>query len=143
MRFGAGLAVAGLAYAAWANRRLFTVSDVTSGESEAYPHLVSHVYYAPVETVLATAEQSVRMQSGWRVVLVDGERGVLEAEVEAGIARLIDDVTVSCADIGHSQTRVIIRSRSRMARGDLGANAQHILQLQQAMDIRLTADAAF
>jgi uncharacterized protein (DUF1499 family) len=137
------LALAGLAYAAWSNRRLFTVSDVTSGESGDYPHLISHVYYAPIQTVLAAAEQSVRMQSGWRVVLVDEDRGVIEAEVESGFARAIDDLTVRCFDIGHSQTRVIIRSRSRMARGDLGANAQHILQLQQAMDIRLTANAAF
>ena len=134
---------AGLGYLGWTNRRLFTVNDVTSGESAAYPHLRSRVYYAEPQTALAVAQQVIRSLPRWRVVFVDTENTALEGEVETAIAGLLDYVTVYIVPLGHGQIRVIIRSRSRNGRGDLGQNALHIRELQDAMDARLTADAAF
>ncbi len=134
---------AALGYAAWANRRLFLVNDVTTGESAEYPHLRSRVYYAEPSAALAAAEQAMRVLPRWRVVFVDGENDALEAEVETPVGRFLDDVTVYCIGLGHGQTRVTVRSRSRIGRGDLGQNAQHIRELQDAMDARLTGDAAF
>jgi len=128
---------------AWANRRLFLVNDVTTGESAAYPRLRSRVYYAEVGGALATAEQAIRQLPRWRVVHVDTENDALEAEVETQVGHFLDDVTVYCVPQGHGQTRVIVRSRSRTGRGDLGQNAVHIQELQDAMDARLTGDAAF
>lgn len=134
---------AALGYAAWSNRRLFLVNDITTGESAAYPHLRSRVYYADLSTALVAAEQSIRNMTGWRVVYVDAENDALEAEAETPVGNFLDDVTVYCTPLGHGQTRVTIRSRSRIGRGDLGQNALHIRELQDAMDARLTADAAF
>lgn len=132
-----------LGYSAWANRRLFLVNDITTGESTAYPRLRSRVYYTEVGTALATAEQTIRRLPRWRVVLVDSENDALEAEAETLVGHFLDDVTVYCVPLGHGQTRVIVRSRSRTGRGDLGQNAAHIRELQDAMDGRLTGDAAF
>jgi uncharacterized protein (DUF1499 family) len=132
-----------LGYVAWTNRRLFLVSDITTGESVAYPHLRSRVYYAEPAATLTAAEQAIRNMPRWRVVFVDGENDALEAEAETLVGRVLDDVTVYCIGLGHGQTRVTIRSRSRIGRGDLGQNALHILELQEAMDARLTGDAAF
>jgi uncharacterized protein (DUF1499 family) len=142
LALGAGIAVgAALTYFAWANRRLFTVSDVTSGESPDYPTLKSRVYYASAETVLAVAEQAVRNLDGWRVVHVDTENEGLEAEVQA-IGGALDDVTVYIQPLTLGQTRVTVRSRSRQGRGDLGSNAHHVRSLQDAMDRRLATGAA-
>ena len=47
---------------------------------------------------------------------------------------LTDDVTVYFFALGHGQTRVTIRARTRMEIGDLGRCARHIRQLQFAMD---------
>jgi uncharacterized protein (DUF1499 family) len=135
--------MAGLSYAAWSNRRLFLVNDVTTGESDAYPHLLSRVYYTDAQTALTAAEQSIRNMPHWRVVYVDSENDSVEAEVETTVGYFLDDVTVYCIPRGHGQTRVTIRSRSRLGRGDLGQNAVHIRELQDAMDARLTVDAAF
>ena len=52
-----GVSASTLALGAWAwrNRRLFTVSDVTTGESAAYPTLRSRVYYAEIPKTLNAA----------------------------------------------------------------------------------------
>ncbi len=138
-----GLAVLGAGSALWANKRLFIVSDVTSGESAAYPHLRSRVYYAAPSAVLAAAQQAIRALPRWRVVFVDTENNALEAEAETLVGRFLDDVTLYAIDLGHGQTRATIRSRSRLGGGDLGQNAVHIHELQAAMDDRLTGSAAF
>jgi len=138
----AGIAAGGiLATLAWANRRLFTVHDVTSGESADYPTLRSRVYYADTETVLSAAQQAVRHLQGWRIVHVDTDDESLEAEVQV-IAGVLDDVSVYLQPLSLGQTRVTIRSRSRQGRGDLGSNAHHIRTLQDAMDQRLMTGAA-
>lgn len=138
-----GAAVAGAGYAAWANKRLFLVSDVTTGESAAYPHLRSRVYYAEPATALAAAQQAIRSLPRWRVVFADTDNDAVEAEAETLVGGFLDDVTVYAIPQGHGQTRITIRSRSRVGGGDLGQNAAHIRELQQAMDERLTGDAAF
>lgn len=136
--------IAGIAagYLLWKNRRLFFVSDVTSGESLDYPELLSRVYYGESEAVLAAAEKSVSKLPRWRVVHVDTESGTVEAEAETRIGNFLDDVTVYVEALGDGQCRVTIRARSRQGRGDLGQNAQHIRDLQGAMDDLLTKNAA-
>ncbi|MGO8674074.1 MAG: DUF1499 domain-containing protein [Capsulimonadaceae bacterium] len=138
----AGVAIgASATYIAWANRRLFLVNDVTTGESPAYPTLKSRVYYAPAVDVIAAAQHAIRTLPGWRVVHVDTDNDALEAEVEA-IGGSLDDVSVTVQPLTLGQSRVTIRSRSRQGRGDLGSNACHIRSLQTAMDGRLTNGAA-
>ena len=137
-----GLAALALGYAGWANRRIFTVNDITTGESSAYPELRSRVYYAEPAQVLNAAEQAIRTPaplagrpSGYR-------NNALDAEVRTPIGGYTDDVTVYLTPLGGGQTRAVIRSHSRVGKGDLGQNATHIRELQAAMDRRLTADAA-
>lgn len=138
-----GLAVAGAGYALWVNKRLFVVNDVTTGESAAYPHLRSRVYYAEPRAVLAAAQQAIRTLPRWRVVFVDMENDALEAEAETLVGHFLDDVTLYAVGLGHGQTRATLRSRSRVGGGDLGQNAVHIRELQAAMDDRMTGSAAF
>ncbi len=137
---GAGLAAA---YFGWTNRRLFTVSDITTGESAAYPTLRSRVYHTDIDGAMTAAEQALKRLLGWEMVSRDGENDLLEASVTAPFGLGADDVTVYIFDIGHGQTRVTIRSRSRVGTGDLGRNAAHVRQLQAAMDDRLNTGAAF
>jgi len=137
------LSVAALGGWGWANRRRLFVSDITTGESAAYPKLRSRVYYAEVAQAMAAGEQALRRLPRWKLVARDTENDVLEAEARTPIGPFTDDVTVYFFPLGHGQTRVTIRSRSRRGRGDLGQNAAHIRELQGAMDDRLNAGAAF
>ncbi len=135
---GAGLAAAAWG---WTNRRLLTVNDITTGESAAYPTLRSRVYYADISRAMAAAEKALARLPGWELLSRDAENDILEAAMSSGLGT--DDVTVYFFDLGHSQTRVTLRSRSRAGFGDLGRNAAHIRQLQTAMDARLNTEAAF
>ena len=139
----AGLAagIAG-AYLLWTNRRIFTVNDITTGESMTYPELLSRVYYGDSQTVLQAAETAVKKLPRWRVVHADSDTETVDAEVETPIGRFLDDVTIYVIDLGGNQCRVTIRSRSRQGRGDFGQNAVHIRELQDAMDASLTREAA-
>ena len=137
---GGGLA---LGYWGWANRRRLFVNDITTGESAAYPELRSRVYYAEVAQAMTAGEQALRRLPGWKQVARDTENDILEAEARATVGSFMDDVTVYFFPLGRGQTRVTIRSRSRLGRGDLGQNAAHIRALQGAMDDRLNAGAAF
>ncbi len=135
---GAGVAAA---FWGWTNRRLFTVNDITTGESAAYPTLRSRVYYADINRAMTAAEKALTRLPGWEMLSRDAENDILEAAMSSGLAT--DDVTVYFFDLGHGQTRVTLRSRSRTGFGDLGRNAAHIRQLQTAMDARLNTEAAF
>ena len=140
---GAGLAAA---YWGWANRRLFIVSDITTGESAAYPTLRSRVYYAPLGRAMTAAEQAVKRLPGWELLSRDDSDGIVEATATSSLSSLklfTDDMTIYFFDLGHGQTRVTLRARSRAGAGDLGRSAAHIHQLQTAMDDRLNTEAAF
>ncbi|MDQ2799936.1 MAG: DUF1499 domain-containing protein [Armatimonadota bacterium] len=137
------LAGAALGYWGWTNRRRFFVNDITTGESAAYPELRSRVYYADVAHAMAAGEQALRRLPRWKEVSRDTENDALEAEVRTPLGPFTDDVTIYFFPLGHGQTRVTIRSRSRVGPCDLGQNAAHIRELQGAMDDRLNADAAF
>ncbi len=136
------LAALAFGWAGWANRRILTVNDITTGESTAYPELRSRVYYAEPERVLRAAEQAIRGLPRWRFVRLDTANQALDAEVTTLFGGYTDDVTVYVTPLGGGQTRAVIRSHSRVGRGDLGQNAAHIRELQEAMDTRLSSGAA-
>lgn len=139
---GSSLAALAAWYFLWTNRRIFYVNDITTGENSAYPEMRSRVYYAEVPQVMHAAEQALRQLPGWSVPTVDLENDALDAEAKVG-GPFVSDVTIYVISIGHGQTRVTIRSRSRAAGGDWGRNAACIRQLQAAMDSRLNTEAAF
>lgn len=135
--------LAALGYWGWTRRRRLLVNDITTGENMAYPALRSRVYYTDVAAAMAAAEHALRRLTHWKLVTRDAENDALEAEVQTPFGLFTDDVTVYFFPLGSGQTRVTIRSRSRLGRGDLGQNAAHIRELQRAMDDRLNMGAAF
>ncbi len=140
---GGAVAAALAGYAGWANRRMFMVHDVTTGDSAAYPKLRSRVYYAEVAPAMAAAEQALARLPGWTLKSRDAQNDILEAQAQTPPGLFTDDVTLYFFALGHGQTRVTLRARARLGVGDLGRNAAHIRQMQAAMDARLNTGAAF
>ena len=138
-----GLSALTLGTLGWMNRRLFTVHDITTGESGAYPELRSRVYYAEPAAVLLAAEQAVRGLPRWQTAKVDASNFALDAEAAAPFGGQTDTVTVYVSPMGGGQSRAVIRAHSPGGWGDGGRNAAHIRQLQDAMDARLSRGAAF
>ena len=110
-----------------------TQNDVTTGESAAYPELAPRVYPAPPDRVFDVLEQAARSVPRWKVVRTDPRARLLEVEVRTAFFNFVDDLTAK-VEPAEGGSRVVIRSRSRVGRGDLGENARHIAALQGRMD---------
>jgi len=92
----------------------------------AYPELLGGLLLETTpERALALAEAVARAQPGWSVRRVDAAAGLLTAVAVTRLIRFRDDVTVRVRASG-GRTRVDVRSRSRLGRDDLGANAGRI-----------------
>lgn len=116
---------------AWARE-----NDVTTGASAGYPELAPQTLSASPEEVFRELAQAAAALPRWRVVRQDGEELWMEAEVTTALFGFVDDLTAR-VEPHQGGARVMIRSRSRVGRGDLGENARHIRALQQALERRL------
>ena len=115
----------------------WNTNDITTGDG-TYPDLTTRRYDAPPDMVAAFAAQAATRLLKWRVVDTDTQAGRVTLEVPVAGGIFTDDVTVSSVPDGQ-MTRAVIRSHSRLGRGDLGVNARHIRALQAVMDDKLPA----
>ena len=116
----------------------FTQNDVTTGETAAYPELTSRVYAEPPERVYEVMRATAAAVPRWKVVREVPQAREIAVELRTALFWFTDDLTAR-VEPGDGGSRVVIRSHSRVGRGDLGENARHIAALQQRMDRALTA----
>jgi len=60
-----------------------------------------------------------------------------KATVTTPLLGFTDDVTIHVESVGEASSRLVVRSASRVGKGDLGANTRHILDLVNAVDRQL------
>jgi len=102
-------------------------------QRSAYPDIAPLHSALPANRALARAEAIAR-KLGWRKVRVlrAESGGVLHAREVSAVFRFVDDVVVRVrphnggAQAGGAQSQLDLRSRSRVGRSDLGANAARI-----------------
>ena len=91
---------------------------------------------------LAREVAEVCRSLGWEAVAVDPESLTVSAEGVTPLLRFVDDVSIRLVPAGGA-VEARVRSASRVGRGDLGANARHVMDLRAALRARgLTADDA-
>jgi uncharacterized protein (DUF1499 family) len=90
----------------------------------AYPDLAPIVLKDPPDAAYAAAQRAATAL-GWTVVRSDPAGGALEATQTSRLFLFVDDVVVRVKpeDAG---SRIDVRSRSRVGKGDVGANAARI-----------------
>lgn len=97
-------------------------------QRNGYPNLESVLVPLPPEQTFGRARDAA-IDMGWRIAAAtepkDGGEGRLEAVVTTRVFRFKDDVAVRLRP-AVGGTEVDVRSRSRVGRHDLGANAQRI-----------------
>ncbi len=107
-------------------------------QQEAYPEVKPLALSGSREESFALLATTARSQSNWKLVLVDEGAGRIEAVAVTRLLRFKDDVVIELRSVSDFKQEVHMRSKSRLGRSDLGANAQRILgfleQLQQAKD---------
>jgi uncharacterized protein (DUF1499 family) len=105
--------------------------DTAKLQREAYPDIQTLMIEMKPDKVLTAAEQ-VANDMGWEVVDVDRDNGRMEAIATTSWFRFKDDVSIRLADRGYG-TYIDIRSKSRIGRGDMGANAARIREFLQRL----------
>ncbi len=93
-------------------------------QQEAYADLAPLFLDHTIETVFEAAVRLVE-QRGWELVQANVESGIIEATEKLPWFGFKDDVVIRL-DAIDSQTRVDMRSKSRIGVGDLGVNANRI-----------------
>ena len=79
--------------------------------------------------VFAALEKLARSRPGWEVVFVDAYNGTLQGVATTRLLRFRDDFMFRVAKKEAGDDSVVVvdgRSRSRLGRGDLGANAARV-----------------
>jgi uncharacterized protein (DUF1499 family) len=77
----------------------------------------------PAEALLKARDLASTL--GWRIIAVDVAEGYMEATVSTPLLRFKDDVVVEVHPAAGG-SEVHMRSKSRLGKGDFGANAQRI-----------------
>lgn len=104
-------------------------------QREAYPGVRSLTVEAPPRQVIASARDLVAT-AGWELVHEDVSNGRLEASVTTWWFGFVDDVIIRVREQnGHSV--VDVRSKSRIGRSDIGANARRIREFLAALQAAL------
>ena len=101
------------------------------------PRLRTRFYPLSRETVWNSVHQVAGFQKGWTVVKLDPAEGTLQAEARTRLLRFVDDVTIRVRPADGERVSVDVLSRSRVGKGDFGANARRIVQFLEALDSTL------
>ncbi len=107
-----------------ANPAEYEGEEVARQQRQAYPDIQPLVLAIPPDEALGRAERAARSM-GWDVVAVDSTGGRLEAVARTRWFGFRDDVVVRITP-EEDGSRVDVRSKSRVGRSDIGANARRI-----------------
>jgi hypothetical protein len=112
------------------------INDVRTGETPQYPDLQVQEFRQPQAAVFQAAE-AVARDMGWEIREADAQTGVIEAVATTRLFKFKDDVSITVSKQGDAITRVHVRSKSRIGKGDLGTNARRIRAFQAELAKRL------
>lgn len=108
------------------------INRVETGATPEYPDLQPLAVALPAGRVFEAALAVSRTLPRWTVVRADPAAGLIEAEARTRFWRFVDDVTIRVA-AKEGRTTVVVRSASRIGRGDLGQNARNIRAFLDAL----------
>ncbi len=109
--------------------------EAAAAQKQAFPDLQPVFITQPANVVFAAAK-AVVAEKGWTLVDASEVDGRIEATAETAWVHFKDDVVIRIQP-GRDQTRVDVRSKSRIGRGDMGANARRVRDFLSALQSQL------
>ena len=106
--------------------------DNIARQRKAYPDLKPLGRNDAPESAYEAALAAARRMPRWDITAVDAAARVIEAVASTGLLRFKDDVVIEVRPNG-SGSAVHMRSKSRLGKGDLGANAARIRAYFEAL----------
>ncbi len=148
--FGAALLVAGII----SNRlplsdppglaaRLSTYLNTNVAETSLdspFPELKLRRYDAPPALIFDTTRKGIE-RLRWETTAADADKKEITAVVTTKMWGFKDDVTIQVQPAQPSGSWLMIRSTSRVGKGDLGANTRHIMDLVEMVDATVPKQA--
>ncbi|HEX6372296.1 MAG TPA: DUF1499 domain-containing protein [Longimicrobium sp.] len=105
--------------------------SVAQVQREAYPDVQPLMMAMPVDSAFTLAVKAAR-EMGWEMVDQDRRQGRIEATATTPWMGFKDDVVIRVSSAS-GIARVDVRSKSRVGRGDVGANANRVRQYLQRL----------
>ena len=105
-----------------------TTNVAKTGQAPVFPELQTPVFDRPADALYQDALDAIEKE-GWTLEESNQEALRIKAIVVTPLWRFRDDVEIQIEQIKPEQSSLTITSSSRIGRGDLGANAGHILCL--------------
>ncbi len=99
----------------------------------AYPDIVPHKRAIPVEKLFQNVQLLALEQADWEIIKIDPKTYSVEAVATTSLLRFKDDVIIQVRPDGEGSA-VHMRSRSRVGKGDMGANAARIRAFFKELD---------
>ena len=93
-------------------------------QKQAWPDIAPVHLDKPLDQAFAVALEAVR-KMGWTIAAADGERGRIEATDRTFWYGFTDDIVVRVSADG-SGSRIDVRSKARIGKGDFGTNARRV-----------------
>jgi len=116
------------------------INVVETGRTPEYPDILPRRYEAEVEQVFDAALHAVNQLPRWALVSYQPESGEIRAEARTRLFRFVDDVHIRVVSEGNAAV-VLVRSASRIGRGDFGQNARNIRVLFEEIDRQMRMSA--
>jgi len=111
--------------------------ETRNAQMEAYPDVQPLTLNADMQVVMDAAVDLI-LQREWDLVAINRKEGRIEATEELAWFGFKDDVVLRFTREGENETRVDMRSKSRIGRSDVGVNAKRITRffadLEQSLE---------
>lgn len=117
--------------------RLYTYLSTNVAETAVgspFPELRARKYTLAPDALYAKAREAIARLPRWQIVEASDAKRELRVVVTSWIFRFKDDVTISIVAEPDARPLLMVRSASRVGRGDLAANARHILDFYDALE---------
>lgn len=106
-----------------------TIADT---QRDLYPDIGPLLVGADQQKVFSAALALVEQQEGFSLLASDVSTGTIEAIFTSSVFKFVDDFIIRVRD-EEGKTRIDFRSKSRVGRSDLGANARRITEFKKQL----------
>jgi len=105
-------------------------------QRQAYPSVETLFLSRKSSEVILVAEETV-LKLGWKIYGVGRHTNIIEAYTETALLKFVDDIIIRVEPVSANESRLDIRSASRVGVSDLGANAARIQLFFEAFSRQL------
>jgi Protein of unknown function (DUF1499) len=117
----------------WKGKDLRYPAGFADSVRRGYPDLRSLTLALPAARAFALALATARSQQGWEITGTDSATGRIEATATTSWFGFKDDIVIRLTPRGTDSAIVDMRSKSRVGKSDVGANARRIRQYFAAL----------